>query len=82
MQYLLEENEYTNLIEKVKIGTKKPSTRQLQKFCTMVAEQLILTKGWAKGRAWGCILTKTTTEYCDDCPSKEVCPYEYKKVSQ
>lgn len=81
MQYILTEEEYTSLNTKSVELSKYPKLDKLQKFCTDVAENLVLKKGWAKGRVWGCVITETT-EYCNDCPSKEICPYPYKHYSK
>ena len=89
MQYLLTEEEYKSLIDKVAKASKLPDIEKLQEFCTMVADNLPLKELWGKpyGDPWGCILTKESTGlntfgYCDKCPAQDVCPYKYKNWSQ
>lgn len=92
MQYLLNEEEYKELLELRKNADNIPSAKfkkELQKLCTLAADNIPLKSGWMKGNPWGCILTRPKNEfgismewYCDDCPAQNVCPYEYKSWSQ
>lgn len=85
MQYVLTEDEYNALLEKSKQQRRMPSKEDLQKFCTMVAETLPVASGWYKGKVWGCVLSehnKSPCGYCDDCPAKDVCPYDNKEWSK
>ena len=82
MQYVLTEDEMAAQQRNNDTLARLPSVDDLQKFCTMVSDSLILTEGWAKGRVWGCILTVGKRNYCDDCPAKDVCPYPYKNWSK
>jgi len=83
MQYILTQEEYSALQAKVRASANAPSTEVLQKFCTKVANELIVTEGWAKGKPWGCILNEEDSAwYCDGCPAQDVCPNEYKEWSK
>lgn len=84
MQYVLSQEEMDATRQKASALDRLPSVEKLQEFCTFVADNLILTTGWAKGRVWGCILSKPDRmcNYCDDCPAKGLCPYEYKEWSK
>ena len=83
MQYLLTKEEYDELV-KTKKELSKKEEKALQDFCSWVADNYILTKGWMKDNVWGCILTVNKDEewYCDSCPSQKICPYPYKHWSQ
>jgi hypothetical protein len=80
MKYLLTQEEYDALQNKAD-NIIKDARDTIQDLCTRVANYEVLTKGWARGEPWGCILTKTT-EYCDECPVQDVCPYEWKEWSK
>lgn len=98
MQYILSEDEYKQLLKDAKDGKaitdSLPSKKELQQFATMVADNLVIKSGWMKGKVWGCLITKTKKNksyedeeyylewYCDDCPSQNICPYEYKSWSK
>lgn len=56
MQYVLSQEEMDTLQQKVATLDRLPSIETLQAFCTFVADNLVLTNGWAAGKAWGCIL--------------------------
>lgn len=81
MQYLLTQDEYKELVDCSKKITAREE-KKLQEFCTFVADNLILDSGWKKGETWGCILSEEDEWYCDDCPAREVCPYEFKSWSK
>lgn len=82
MQYILSEEEMAAFRKAERDAKESPSPKDLQAFCTYVADNLILTQGWMKGKAWGCIKTRKEEWYCDDCPSLKICPYKYKSFSQ
>ena len=76
MQYILSQEEMdkvTNASAKLK---KLPDLGKLQEFCTFVSNNLILAEGW------GCMLTIEREWYCDECPAKDVCPYDNKHWSK
>lgn len=72
MQYILSESEYGSLLDRVRQSEEMPSKTKLQEFCTMVANSLPVKEGRSKDKIWGCILTNNG--YCDECPSKNICP--------
>jgi hypothetical protein len=83
MQYLLTESEYLKLkgeaIQKIKVNERK-----LQELCTLAAQHIPIVPHWGEDRTprpWGCIL-KRQTPYCDECPVKELCPYDNKEWSK
>ena len=77
MQYILSEDEYKNLNEKVDHHVIELEAR-LMKVCRMVANTLPV-----KNRmAWGCIRDVREEHVCDDCPVCDECPYEYKEWSK
>lgn len=83
MQYLLTESEYEALQEKAEAGKRAPKKEELQKLCTRVADELPAGVEWiGKDKPWGCILTKKTEWYCDDCPAQKVCPHPHKEWSK
>lgn len=88
MQYLLSEEEYQKFKKLESESKKRPSPIELQAFCSMVSDTLVLESGWMKGQTWGCILTSRLEAaiddnwYCDDCPSHDVCPYPRKEWSK
>ena len=85
MKYLLSEEEYQDLI-RVKEYHEKAYTDALQKFCTLAAEHIPITRKWnkeAEPTPWGCILSEENDSwYCDACPVQNICPYSYKKWSK
>lgn len=84
MQYLLTEEEY----QKLKKSAEKPpitkaTKEELLKFCKMVAENLpIDLYGDGELSPWGCIIDSEDEHVCDLCPSRMICPYEYKEWSK
>ncbi len=79
MHYVLNEEEYQKyqaLQEQLDI---LPSVKELQEFCTDVANNMPVKEG---GRIWGCILDRPGEWYCDDCPARKICPYDYKEYSK
>ena len=85
MQYILSEEEYKTLVNNKK-SYNDDEKQKLRKFCTMVADNLPTTESWfdktVEPRIWGCILTVEQDHVCDCCPSKSICPYEYKAWSK
>lgn len=81
MQYILTEEEYNSLVDKRSTDDKKLVAR-LQEACTIIADTQVITKGWAKGRVWGCVLSTYEEHYCDECPAEHLCPLENKAWSK
>ena len=83
MQYLLTEEEYKALKADAQLGKESPSKDDLQKFCTIVADTMPAGVEWiGKTKPWGCVLTKDTEWYCDDCPARQLCPNRFKSWSK
>ena len=82
MQYILSQEEIDAQCEKARVLERLPSVDELQKFCTLVADNMLVTDGWKKGQVWGCILSSKREWYCDDCPAEKVCPYQNKNWSK
>lgn len=82
MQYILTEDEHKTLMQEVQSWRELRFTiKELQDFCTRVADTMPIAVPWSKEKApWGCI--RTTTEYCDECPAKRICPHKGKRYSQ
>lgn len=84
MQYILTESEYNDLrIERdLKINFDQ---EKLQTLCTKIANEMPVLWGWSKDekpKPWGCMLTSEEEWYCDSCPVKEICPYQFKEWSK
>ncbi len=84
MMYILSQEELDDLRRQIKDKIKLPSQAKLQEFCSYVADNFLVPRGWFKGKPWGCILTvnKDHEWYCDDCPAKDICPHEHKHWSK
>lgn len=82
MQYILTQEEYDALLKKVDDAKHVPSIKELQKFATMIANEVPVKSGWAKGKPWGCIKTVEYEHYCDECPAQTICPNKYKSWSK
>jgi len=87
MKYLLNEEEYTELINRGK-AIKKERKDLIQDLCTQVCNLKPVTPRWKKDdkdyepEPWGCILNEVSNGYCDCCPVQDVCPYEHKEWSK
>lgn len=83
MQYLLTAEEYKTLTGDAKAWRSLPYTPdELQNFCTIVADTMPAARSYDdKTAPWGCVISGKS-EYCDECPAKEICPYKYKQWSQ
>lgn len=84
MQYLLTQEEYNELFSEKKRRTDQYQDN-LQQFCTLAAmHRPIYRIENGTTRPWGCILgpSKQTPVYCDECPSRRICPYKHKEFSQ
>lgn len=85
MKYLLSEEEYQTLLA---LANKKPlvnrTEKQLQKLCTKICDEMPVEIPWGdrEKKPWGCILSKSGMDYCDECPVQDICPYTYKEWSQ
>lgn len=82
MQYILTQEELNALNERARRGEKAPNKKKLQALCTLVADNIPVKGGWMDGKVWGCILSTKEEWYCDECPAREVCPYEYQSWSK
>lgn len=86
MQYLLSEAEYESLKHLAQVGREAPKENELQAFCTRVANEMPIRWTWGEGREnpkpWGCIITKKSEWYCDQCPAQELCPCQQKEWSK
>lgn len=82
MQYVLSQEEMNEHSRRTLALKNLPSVQELQKFCSFVADNMVVTDGWAKGRVWGCILTSKLEHYCDACPAKDICPHPDKEWSK
>lgn len=76
MQYILTEEEYTELKAKQKhdIGL---SVAKLQKLCTKIANEMpVIFWGRKEASPWGCKLSDDHGDewYCDECPVQSICP--------
>ena len=86
MQYLLTQQEYDALHREKRLRTDA-QTAELQKLCTLAAQHIPIVLEWRRDKPpspWGCILgpREQNPGYCDDCPSKQVCPHDGKEWSQ
>lgn len=85
MQYILTEEEMAEL--RAAGERERAKVREaLQKACTLAADHVPVAAPWARDktpRPWGCILSPSNQYgYCDDCPVKEICPYDKKSWSK
>lgn len=80
VQIIMTVEEYDRL-NKLEEEAKNNSEKIIQDLCTRVANSEILADDHWRSGTWGCILTRTT-EYCDDCPCVDICPYKYKQWSK
>ena len=83
MQYILTEDEFMDLKNKADNYT---DLDKLQEFCTRVANEMPI-HFWELEEAmcWGCIRNideDAHMGYCDECPSKEICPFTAKRWSK
>lgn len=86
MQYLLTQDEFTELTKKKLILTVNQES-ELQELCTLAANHVPVLCGWDSSKPpepWGCILNEKGNGhgYCDLCPAEKVCPYEGKEFSK
>jgi hypothetical protein len=84
MMYILTQEEF-EAFQLKKRNADLEATKVLQDLCTRVADSEILTEGSMRGKPWGCILThknKHWCGYCDKCPVRDVCPYDWKEWSK
>ena len=76
MQYILTTDEYDELISKRQLREREMEHRALE-ACKALAEVVARNEhGWK-----GCVINKTTN-YCDDCPALNWCPYEDKRYGK
>lgn len=86
MQYILTEEEYQKLLHE-RAEKKLAKTKQMQALCTKIANEMPVIRPWQKrnepATPWGCMLDEPgNIGYCDECPVKEICPYDGKVFSQ
>jgi len=84
MQYLLTEQEYKDLLDRVD-RYKKSQREALQDLCTKAADHVPVNWGWGEledPKPWGCILSTEDEWYCDSCPAKKLCPHPNKEWSK
>lgn len=77
MQYILTQEEFDALNQK-NIRESAQLKQTLQDLCTRVANSELTSEG----ETWNCVLTVDYEWYCDSCPVKKVCPYQYKHWSK
>lgn len=82
MQYILTQEEYDKLNVAYAGQNNMPTQKKLQEFCTHIADTVSVGSGWYKGKPWGCILSRKTEWYCDECPAQKVCPHPHKHMSK
>lgn len=82
MQYILSEEEYSNLHKQI-IDAKLENTKIINELCQMVADHMPITEypGTVDNpKPWVCYKTKEKTDrwgwYCDECPVKRYCKEE------
>lgn len=79
MQYILTETELNDLKDKARRAEHLPTPKQLQELCTKIADEMPVLWGWGPGETtpvpWGCILSKATEWYCDECPVRKLCEH-------
>ena len=85
MQYILSQEEYTELLNKISKRSKEEEDI-LQDLCTKVCDNMPIVWDWGRNedklmQPWGCILTKKNW-YCDQCPVSKVCPRKWKEWSK
>lgn len=82
MRYILDEEELQELRDKAK-GVGIEVSQTLQTACSLIADKVPVEEGLYKGQIWGCILTtRTSFQYCDNCPARKLCPHEGKRWSK
>ena len=87
MEYLLSEKEYQELkaIQERELAINK---KELQDLCIKIACAMPVIIPWSSTprmpKVWGCIIEGSllSAGYCDLCPVKKICPYEYKEFSK
>ena len=86
MQYLLNEEEYAALNNRIK-NLEQTHVSLTQEFCTLVANTMPV-KTWLNDgnpTPWGCTLTQEqecNEWYCDECPAQKFCPNPNKHWSK
>ena len=87
MQYILSEEEYKNLNEKLDHHVIELEAR-LMKVCRMVANTVPVKDDddddipFGDPEPWGCIQDVEYEHVCDECPVCDDCPYKYKEWSK
>lgn len=92
MQVILTEKEYSKLVLAAEINgniREYVNIKKLQEFCTEVSNRMRIIRDWDEEKTLvivGCILTGHpegySIGYCDDCPSRKLCPSDRKKWSK
>ena len=88
MQYILSQEEYTELLTKINQAQSinshiRLTKKQLGQLCMKIADTMpVKWEGWNKDHPvepWGCwhSLKKENQEwYCDNCPVQKICPLD------
>lgn len=82
--YILTQEEYDALVNKAD-NAPQISTKQLQKLCTRIANEMPVRWTWGDGKAapkpWGCKLDREDW-VCDECPVQTICPSDEMEYSK
>lgn len=92
MMYVLTQEEFDEL-KTVQKKAKHKNTKELQKLCTKIADEMPVVWGWGgpDPKPWGCVITKQEIAekqgyqdewYCDNCPVQTICPSISKPYSK
>jgi hypothetical protein len=85
MQILLTQEEY-DALKSAPERVKENQRALLQRLCTEIADLKPVLGWWNRTEGtptpWGCIHTRKSEWYCDDCPVKHDCPETHKNWSQ
>jgi len=85
MMYILTEEELQALKAQQK-SIRLENTKKLQALCTKIADEMPIKWSWGGPdkivQPWGCIKTKGSDWYCDQCPVHDICPSTSKRHSQ
>jgi len=83
MQYILTEEEYTEL-KKTRKLEDAVNKEKLQELCTLVANHAPATRPWDKENTspWHCGINSKHESYCDHCPCQDLCPNPFKEWSK
>ena len=77
MQYILTEEEYRELRKNDNLQRIKKE--RLLEICKLASDYIPIDN---ETGPWGCIRSNNNHLYCDKCPVKDICPYEFKVWSK